>query len=161
MMMMTTTTTTTICWSQITNHSSPLKKHHYLSFYSSFRLAMRADRRPPGVITLPVFFSMGVPGVPGVAAADLVTSASNWTLFSSFFDEILDMARTNRNPINPAYIEKITKQCREFVKKMLSASLCHTTSIEQVCIIRHIIILFHNLQQQLEGVGTLSGWHPF
>jgi hypothetical protein len=56
-------------------------------------------------MTLPVLFSIGVlrdfrgvlVGVLGVAGV-----ASNCTAFSSFLEEILDMASTKRKPIRPA-----------------------------------------------------------
>ena len=83
------------------------------TFYSSFLLvrAIRADRRPAGVMTVPVFCSSGVPLV-GVRPAlrrvlgDLVgvlVGVDGDTLALSGRDEILDNPKTNKNPNSPTY----------------------------------------------------------
>lgn len=64
--------------------------------------AILADRRPAGVMTVPVFFASGVDlfflgdFFTGVESAD----ASSSTVVS-FFADRRDMAMTKRNPIKP------------------------------------------------------------
>jgi hypothetical protein len=108
--------------------SNSIFPHSSFLYYSSFllALAMRADRLPPGVMTVPVLFSMGVPltvddvsslfvvgcGVllpfldaaeVGVVLVGAPVASLNWTLLPSLWAEILDKPRTNKNPNKPIW----------------------------------------------------------
>jgi hypothetical protein len=82
----------------------------FSSYYSSFLRvrAIRADRLPAGVITVPVFCSSGVVGsldrvLTGVVGAAIVGEIVLVVVLLSLRAEILENPKTTKNPNSPIY----------------------------------------------------------